>query len=424
MSPGPWHAHPWWVAAWGMVAAFGTYACMYGFRKPFAAGTWDGDGTGEGAGLKASLVTAQTLGYALSKCIGIGFVSGLRPGLRVAALLGLVGVAEGALVLAGVLPRPWNIACLFLNGLPLGMVFGLVLGFLEGRRMTEALVAGLCASFILADGFAKSVGAQVMAWGVAERWMPAVAGLLFTPPLIGFAWLLKSLPPPTADDVAARRERAPMDAGMRWAFVRRHGGVLGWLVLAYAAITVLRGLRADFAPELWKALGYEGQPSVFTRSEVWVALAVLAANAVAVRWHDNTAAFRYGLGISLGGAALVMGSLAGLAVGVLGGFAFMVMVGMGLYLPYVAVHTTLLERLVAKAEDRANLGFVMYLADAGGYVAYAAVLVLGGVGSHAGAASLGTFSRLSWILVGVATVAFGVMGWLMRQSRHAGSPRR
>jgi Family of unknown function (DUF5690) len=36
------------------------------------------------------------------------------------------------------------------------MVFGLILGFLEGRRHTEALTAGLCASFILADGTSKS----------------------------------------------------------------------------------------------------------------------------------------------------------------------------------------------------------------------------------------------------------------------------
>ena len=34
---------------------------------------------------------------------------------------------------------------LFVNGLPLGMVFGLVIGFLEGRKVTEALSAGpLC----------------------------------------------------------------------------------------------------------------------------------------------------------------------------------------------------------------------------------------------------------------------------------------
>ena len=66
-----------------------------------------------------------------------------------------------------------------LNGLPLGMVFGLVLGFLEGRRHTEALTAGLCASFIVADGVDKSVGAYLLEAGVSEYWMPFAAGLLF-----------------------------------------------------------------------------------------------------------------------------------------------------------------------------------------------------------------------------------------------------
>jgi predicted MFS family arabinose efflux permease len=26
---------PWWLSLWAMVAAFGTYFCMYGFRKPY-----------------------------------------------------------------------------------------------------------------------------------------------------------------------------------------------------------------------------------------------------------------------------------------------------------------------------------------------------------------------------------------------------
>ena len=57
---------------------------------------------------------------------------------------------EVALLLFALVPAPYNFGCLFLNGLPLGMVFGLVLSFLEGRRLTEALAAGLCASFIVA----------------------------------------------------------------------------------------------------------------------------------------------------------------------------------------------------------------------------------------------------------------------------------
>ncbi len=51
----------------------------------------------------------------------------------------MILLSEFALVLFGMIPRPWNAVAMFLNGMPLGMIFGLILGQLEGRRMTEAL---------------------------------------------------------------------------------------------------------------------------------------------------------------------------------------------------------------------------------------------------------------------------------------------
>ena len=57
-------------------------------------------------------------------------------------------MAEVALVLFGIAPPPLHVFCLFLNGLSLGMVFGLVIGFLEGRRNTELLTAALARQHI------------------------------------------------------------------------------------------------------------------------------------------------------------------------------------------------------------------------------------------------------------------------------------
>lgn len=249
---------------------------MYGLRKPFTAGSYVDEPFGEG--FKAWLVTSQVLGYTISKLLGIRVIASLPPHRRVGTLLLLLALAETTLVLFAVTPRPLNIVCLFLNGLPLGLVFGLVLGFLEGRRMTEAFVAGLCASFILADGFSKTVGSKLLALGVEERWMPAAAGTLFLLPLLGFVAMLACIPPPSPDDVAARSERSPMSSEDRLRWLRRHGTGLAAIVFAYLLITILRSLRADFAPELWKALGVEGQSAVFTRSELWVALGVVTLN--------------------------------------------------------------------------------------------------------------------------------------------------
>ena len=54
----------------------------------------------------------------------------------------------------------------------------------------------------------------------------------------------------------------------------------------------------------------------------------------------------------------------------------MVACGVGLYIPYVAFHTAVFERLIATARMPANLGFVMYLADSIGYLGYAGVMVV------------------------------------------------
>jgi hypothetical protein len=189
-------------------AAFGTYFAMYAFRKPFAAGTYAGE-PWFGLDQKTLLVTAQVLGYTVSKFVGIAVIAQMPPHRRALALLLLIGGAELALLGFGLVPAPWNALFLFLNGLPLGMVFGLVLGFLEGRQHTEAMTAGLCVSFILADGATKSVGAWLLARGVPEPWMPFTAGLLFVVPLIACVAVLRRVPPPSAADVASRAPRTP-----------------------------------------------------------------------------------------------------------------------------------------------------------------------------------------------------------------------
>ena len=56
-------------AVWSVVAAFGTYFCMYFYRKPFTAETFKED-VAFGFGLKGVLVISQMLGYMLSKFIG------------------------------------------------------------------------------------------------------------------------------------------------------------------------------------------------------------------------------------------------------------------------------------------------------------------------------------------------------------------
>lgn len=401
---------------WAMAAAFGAYFCMYGFRKPFTAGTY-ADAAVWGIGFKTILVTSQVAGYMLSKFIGIKVIAEMPSSRRAFTMIWLILMAEGALILFGVLPRPWNAACLFFNGLPLGMVFGLVLGYLEGRRATELLTAGLCTSFILADGVTKSVGAWLLARGVPEDWMPSAAGAVFLLPFGLCVMMLSRIASPTPQDVAARSERSAMGHTERRGFFLRHVAGLVPLILLYLLVTIVRSIRADFAPEIWRDLQHTTVPSTFTSSEMIVAFLVLMANGAAILIRDNRRAFFTSLATCAVGLGLLAIALPLRANGTLDGFTFMVLLGLGLYLPYVAFHTTVFERLLGMTRERGNIGFLMYLADSIGYLGYVSVMI----GRNFGSAPedvLGLLTTTCWIAVILGCVCVSMSAWYFLRAVH------
>src|SRR5580658_3434470 len=196
------------------LAGFCAYFSMYAFRKPFTAATFEMvAGWSFALDYKIALVIAQAAGYAISKLIGVKVISEISPAHRGVAILGLIGASWLALIAFALVPAPWNVAALFLNGLPLGMIWGLVFGYMEGRRVSEVLGAILCASFILSSGVVKSVGAWMLdTVHVTPFWMPAATGAVFFPLLFVSVWVLSQLPPPDAGDEAERVKRGPMTA--------------------------------------------------------------------------------------------------------------------------------------------------------------------------------------------------------------------
>jgi hypothetical protein len=309
-----------------------------------------------------------------------------------------------------IVPKPFNALCLFFNGLPLGMVFGLVLGQLEGRRWTEALAAGLCTSFILADGVTKSVGSWLLERQVPEHWMPVAAGGLFLPPLFVCVAMLTRVKPPTRADKDHRCERMTLDRGQRRHLFRSFAVGLVSLIVMYLAVTVVRSMRADFAPELWKGLGVAAPPAIFTQSELYVALIVLAVNGAVVFVRDNALAFRVSLATCILGILLLMASLLAYNFHLLSGFAFMVLIGQGLYLPYVAMHTTVFERLLAMTRHRGNSGFLLYLADSIGYLGYVVVVISKNfIGPPANI--FGFFLSLCWLAATVSLISLFI-SWI------------
>ena len=402
-------ANPLLFSAYCIFAAFGTYFCMYAFRKPFTAATYENT-IWLGIGFKTILIASQVTGYTLSKFIGIKIVSEMPAKYRAISILGLIGIAEVALFLFAMTPVPWNFIWLFVNGLPLGMVFGLVLGFLEGRKFTEALSAGLCASFILASGFVKSVGRSLIQdYGADQFWMPFLTGLIFVIPLVICVGLLSQIPPPTKEDESLRSTRIPMDGAARRDFFRRHRLGLTGLLVIYVLLTIVRSIRDDFAVEIWQELGVSDEPTVFARSEFWVMLGVIVINGLAFLIKNNRVAFLTTLGLLCVGFSIVLGTVFGHQAGSLSPMNFMVLLGLGMYIPYVAFHTTVFERMLAVFRETGTIGYLMYLADAFGYLGYIAIMVFRNTASNESR----YLNLLVWVSVLISVVSTLIAGILL-----------
>jgi MFS family permease len=369
------------------LAAFGAYFCMYAFRKPFSVATFEGMEIFH-IDYKIILIIAQVVGYALSKFIGIKVISELKANQRAYYLLGLILIAEFALVLFALVPKPYNVLFMFLNGIPLGMIWGIVFSYLEGRKFTEILGVALSTSFIVSTGVVKSVGLFVMdSWGFSEFWMPAITGALFVLPLLFFTWLLEKIPKPTQEDIELRSERIPMtgkdrkDLGLKFLFP------ISMWVLFYTFLTAFRDFRDNFSRELWDTIGYKGDASVYSSSETLVAFIVLFVLGFAFYFKDNRKAlFFYHFLLIIGSISLGFSTFL-FQTGNLNPFTWMVVSGFGLYICYVPFNCLFFDRFIGAFRIKGNAGFLIYLADAFGYLGTVAVLLYKNFGQ----------TSLSWI---------------------------
>ena len=353
---------------WCMVAAFGTYFCMYAFRKPFNAGTYEGL-TLWGLNYKIVLIISQVFGYMLSKFIGIKVISELKAASRTQLIIGLILFAEIALLLFGLVPHPYNFVCLFLNGLPLGMIWGIVFSYLEGRRFTEVLAIGLSISLIVSSGMLKTIYFDVHGFfpNISEFWMPFVMGMLFLPLFFLFVWMLSVIPAPGEDDIRSRAPRLPMTNEDKKNVFRRYGmGVIAFVIL-YTFLATLRDFRDNFAVEIRQEIDPSWNKNVFTQTEAIVSVIVLSVIGSLSAIKNNWKGFWAVNGILALGFIISGGATLLFQRHILSPFMWMLLLGTGLFLAYMPMQIALFERMIAFYRIKANAGFFVYICDSIGY---------------------------------------------------------
>lgn len=356
------------------IAAFLCYTSMYSFRKSFTASAFASDSV-FGIDYKVCMVVIQMLGYLFSKFYGIKFISERKQQNRGKHLIFLICISWAGLFAFALCPKPWNVIFLFINGFPLGMVWGLVFSYLEGRRFTEIMGAVMSVSLIFASGLIKTTGRWLISsFGVNEFWMPFLTGALFFLPFVFCVWILEHAPGPTAVDKSLRTERVAMDNKMRRHFFNTFMPGIILTILIYTMLTILRDVRDNFEIEIWQMLHLKGV-GIFAKVDATIALIVLLWIGCLITVKDNLKAFK------LIHYMIIMGFLiAGISTYLfsmqwIGGLSWMLLVGLGLYMSYIPYNAIFFERMIATYRMKSNIGFVMYMADSVGYLGSFLILI-------------------------------------------------
>ncbi|KPQ18774.1 MAG: integral membrane protein [Algoriphagus marincola HL-49] len=359
-----------------MLAAFLCYTGMYAVRKSFLAGQYENLELNE-MHFKTILIISQILGYMISKFLGIKFISELKHKQRTGMLIGLIGFGLAMLYIFALVPTEWMPITLFFNGLPLGMVFGVVLSYLEGRRNTELLTAALSTTFIFSTGLVKSTGVWLIQdFQVSEVLMPFTTSMLFMPFFLLSIWMLSLAPSPSSMDQAMRTKRQPMDKHQRKLFLKHYGLGFSGLVLLYVLLTVLRDFRDNFMVEFWGELGYAEEPALITQTETPVALVVLLISGTMVLIRNNQKAFYTGMILTAASGLGILVFTLLFERAQISPVFWMVATGICIYLPYILYHCLIFERLLAFLRFSGTIGYLFYVADAFGYASSVGILLV------------------------------------------------
>ncbi len=361
---------------WAIIASFGAYFCMYAFRKPFNAGLYRGLELWD-IGFKTILIISQVAGYTLSKFAGIKVISELQKGSRIKLIIALILVAELALLGFGLVPYPYNFVFLFINGLPLGMVYGVVFSFLEGRRFTEMLAMGLNISVVIASGILKTTYIEVhlLFPGISEFWMPFFMGILFLPLFLMFVWMLSVIPAPSQEDIDLRTEREPMTGSDKKLVMRQIGFPVVCLVICYATLVVVRDFRDNFTIEIWNEIDSNWSSSVLSTTEMITGLIVLVVVGSLALVRDNLIGFRITNTILMTGMLMTGFATFLFEHHLISGFYWMLLIGLGMFLAYTVLQTVVFERMIALLRVKANAGYFVYICESIGYLGSACLLL-------------------------------------------------
>eukprot|EP00041_Stephanoeca_diplocostata_P009886 m.156299 g.156299 ORF g.156299 m.156299 type:complete len:271 (-) comp17936_c1_seq70:2451-3263(-) len=184
---------------------FGSYLSKYPmFLLPWAGTTW-------GIENKVWISAWQTLGYASAKIPAMKYGSEMPRHRRFCALL-FMYIAQ-ALFMTAFIPFLPPVACAgaaFCGGLSGSWMWGILMQYLEGRQITDVLLASLNGIVIFGPAAARALGEYVRASVVGANnalWMPVVIATAYAPVAILALLVLNGAAPPTPEYISTSPAR-------------------------------------------------------------------------------------------------------------------------------------------------------------------------------------------------------------------------
>jgi len=172
-------------------------------------------------------------------------------------------------------------------------------------------------------------------------------------------------------------------------------------VLAYMMLTAFRDFRDNFSAEIWNQLGHGNSPEIYTSTEIPISIAVLIIMGSIMFIKNNRIALMVNHFIIIVGLIIIGLSTYLFQHGSMNAMLWMVMIGLGLYMGYVPFNSIFFDRLLAVFRISGTVGFIMYVADAFGYLGSVAIMFFKEFG----------YANISWLkfflLSGYLTVIIG-----------------
>jgi hypothetical protein len=127
---------------------------------------------------------------------------------------------------------------------------------------------------------------------------------------------------------------------------------------------------------MWNELGYGKDAGIFAKTETTTSVIVLVMMSLMVLVRKNIYAFKIAHFVIASGFLLAGISSWLFVAGKMDGALWMQLVSLGLYMAYIPFNCIFFERMIASFRIAGNVGFLIYIADAYGYLGSVIIMLV------------------------------------------------